>query len=136
MTSDQQGNKQSALQERILLLQIAQLEREADEAKRERDGRKHSTGQQERLRAHRTHLAELAERTQGELDKTLITLSSAGLGVTLVVVKDFVEPGLRSRPRRASRWDGASSCSVLPPLCSPSSSAGTSSLRRSPPSTG
>lgn len=51
------------------------------------------TGDETPLLSHRTHLAELAERTQSELDKTLITLSSAALGVTLVVLKDFAKPG-------------------------------------------
>lgn len=52
-----------------------------------------SNDKPDHLLAHRTYLAELAERTQSELDKTLITLSSAALGVTLIVLKDFTKPG-------------------------------------------
>lgn len=45
------------------------------------------------LYSHRQYLVEAAERTQGDLDKTLVTLSSAALGITLVVLKDVVKPG-------------------------------------------
>ncbi|MFO1076691.1 MAG: hypothetical protein U1E73_03085 [Planctomycetota bacterium] len=45
------------------------------------------------LYAHRVSLVEAAERTQAGIDKTLVTLASAAIGVTLAVLKDIATSG-------------------------------------------
>jgi hypothetical protein len=43
------------------------------------------------LYEHRAALVQSAERTQAGIDKTLVTLASAALGVSLVALKDIVK---------------------------------------------
>ena len=44
----------------------------------------------DRLYEHRDYLTQSAERSQSELDRTLVTIATAAIGVTLVILKDFV----------------------------------------------
>jgi hypothetical protein len=52
----------------------------------------------EALQKYRDHLIQADQKSQEDFDKTLLTLSSGGLGLSLVFLKDIVGGGAVARP--------------------------------------